>query len=1143
MRRLLRPLALLALLSALDVVPAFAQQPGSRGVIPQRQSQQRVTGKRRALIVGVDEYQDRRIPQLRYATVDAMAFVGWLRSPASAANIDTMVILLNRDATRERVLDTYRALVEQTQENDELIFYFAGHGGVREIHNAIEGYLMPHDADSTNIARRGIALDDLNKEVSYLPGQSPVLLILDACRSGNLFNSNQMSRAAQNLGPNIRRIVSSSGAQDSQEGDRWEGHGAFTYFLLNGLYGLADADRSGNVTLAELGLWVVGQVSMETNQAQVPEVQPFDHKWGITDVVPSLRDSVARRVAARGSGSSATPTRGTGTAAPAPGSTGSRPATSAPSTAAPPSNAPPRNAPPRQGAPAQPTQPSPSTRSETRRGGAIRVGETVSGELALGSPTLTDSTRFDAWTFTGRRGQRVAITMRSSAFDPYLILSQGGSNGQSLRQDDDGGGGTDSRIALELPADGEYTIVANAVRKEALGRYTLAVESVERVQVAFREAVAAADQHPRTQVGAVVRGRLGPESTLLTDGSSFDAYTFEGRAGQTIEISMESTDFDAFLALGIFGSDSVVARDDDGGNNSDALIVARLPRDGRYVVLANSYGRDAAGAYTLGIRTGLPTVETATILARRAGSRRLTLGQSASGDLARATEAMNDASPFETWYFEGRRGQRVTVAMRAADFDAYLHLGLVGGQVIANDDDSDGGTNARITTTLPQDGTYAVIANALRPNGRGAYTLVLRDGNAVDWRAMTDRDALGVADSFPRLAMGQAMRGRLSERSPVRADRTPFEGYVFEGRRGQTVQVDMEAGFDAYLSVGPAGGDSILANDDDGGDGTNSRLSVTLPRDGRYVVLANSIGQDARGEFTLRLSEGVAATSLGDILAAPTSGSRMLQPGQTARGRLGSADPVMTDRTPYQAWYYVGRAGERIRVTMRSGDFDAFLHIGRQGSTATLATDDDGGGNTDAQVEVTLDRDGTVVIIANMLSAGGAGAYTLELTRVGSTPSGGGGTTPGGKVSMMPSTGRSRLAPAAVLAGPADANTIRVGQTVTGRLGPENSTMADNSPFTAWYFSARAGERVTITLRSTEFDAYLHVGMLGGDAFLATDDDGGGNTDAQLVFTVPRTGTFVIVANTFSAGASGSYRLDVQWAQGGDDDAAAATRP
>ncbi len=1133
MRPAVRLVALLAIAFTLDAIPAAAQQPGTRGVIPQRGAAQRVVGKRRALIVGIDEYQDRRIPQLRFATVDAMAFVGWLRSPAAAANVDTMVILLNRDATRERILDTYREMVEATQENDELIFYYAGHGGVREVHNALEGYLMPHDADSSNIARRGISLDDINKEVSYLPGQSPVLLILDACRSGNLFGSNQMSRAAQSLGPNIRRLVSSSGAQDSQEGDQWEGHGAFTYFLLNGLYGMADADRSGNVTLAELGLWVVGQVSMETNQAQIPEVQPFDHKWGITDVVPSLRDSVAQRNAARAGSVASGPTRGTGAGSPAaaPGGAVSQPAAGdarnrpAPSAPAPAVSRP------------APSAPAPASRPVARRGGAIRVGETVAGEFSQGTPTLTDSTRFDAWTFTGRRGDRVQITMRSSAFDPYLILARNvNGSEQNVRQDDDGGGGTDSRIAIELPADGEYTIVANAVRKEALGAYTLTLETVQRVQVAFREVVAQGAQYPTTQIGATVTGRLTENSALLTDGSSFDAYTFEGRAGESIEISMESTDFDAFLALGFIGSDSVVARDDDSGNNSDALIVARLPRTGRYVVLANSYGRDAAGAYTLGIRRGLPTVATNSILARPAGTQRLQLGQAVNGDLLRATEAMDDASPFQTWYFQGRQGQRVTLVMRAPDFDSFLHLGLVGGNgTIATDDDGAGGTNSRITATLPQTGTYAVIANSLRPNGRGPYTLALRDGNTVDWTSMTNSDVLAVADSFPRVQMQQTVRGRLSDQSPVRSDGTPFQGYVFDARRGQTIQIDMEAGFDAFLTVGRAGTDSILGNDDDGGEGTHSQLTVSIPSDGRYVIMANSVPKDARGEFTLRLSPGREAMTFEQVFAAAPVAARMLRAGATVQGGLSAEDALLPNRAPFQAWYYEGRAGERITVTMRSSDFDAYLHLGRPGSTESLRSDDDGAGGTDSKIEFTLDRTGTYVIAASMLAAGSSGAYTLELASSGSGAAPGGNTTPSGKVSMMPAGTRTPMNAAGVLALPANNNVIRPGQPVSGTLGNSSPLLWDNSPFTAWYIEGRAGERVTITMRSSDFDSYLHIGRVGDRTLLANDDDSGGNSDAQLSFTFPSTGTYVILANAFSPTASGSYRLEVQWARGGED--------
>lgn len=1097
MRTLLR--SLLALAGILLVTPDLSQAQGSRGVSVQR-TETREVGARRVLIVGVDKYSDQRIPQLRYATVDAMAFAGWLRSPAAAARVDTMIILLNEQATKDAVLDTYRELVAETKENDELIVYFAGHGGVREVHNNQEGYLLPHDADSSNIARRGISLDDINKEVSYLPGQSPVLLILDACRSGNLFNSNLMSRAAASLGPNIRRLVSSEGAQDSQEGEQWEGHGAFTYFLLNGLYGMADGNDDGNVTLAELGMWVVDRVSSETNQQQIPQVQPFDHKWVIAGVNQEASDSVARRDAARPTARSvaARPTRGTAPSA--------RPSASA--------------------------RPGSAPAAAARRGGELVLGQRASARLEASAPVLDDSTHFDTWTYRGRRGEKVAITMRSSTFDPYLILARDTPAGrQTLRSNDDGGGGTDAQISLQLPADGEYIILANAVAKTDLGDYTLEVQTVAQVEVGFNEIIARAAQLPMAAIGAVTRGALTDDSEILTDKTPFEAFAFEGRQGETVEIEMRTTNFDAYLAVGGVGVDSTLARDDDGGNLTDALVVVTLPRTGRYVVLANAIGRDARGDFELEVRRGPPVVRAQALLARPIpAGQRLRKGQQASGDLTRSSEAMEDHSLFQVYYYDGRANEKITVTMRSDEFDTYLTIGGTGAlgmrTLWESDDDSGGGTDSRLTVTLPMDGTYAIIANAVFPKGRGPYTISVRDGNEVDLTAMTDKDVISQANTYPRVRMGQSVRGRLTDQSPILADDTPFQGYTLEGRAGQRIQIDMgTTAFDAYLTVGMVGTDSIIGRDDDSGEDTNARLTVTLPADGRYVIFANAIEKDARGEFTLEVGEARAAApapagvtqTTSEILAIPVRADRRLRAGQTMSSRITSELPLMADRTPYELWYVEGRAGDRVTATMRSSDFDSFLHFGRVGGSGSLATDDDGGGNLDSQIQFTLPADGVYAIIANTVAADAAGAYTIQFTVGGGTPS---------PAPARPAAGTQTTAQI-LAAGVVSERRIVVGQPSVSRLESSHPKMADNTPYEAWYLEGRAGQRVTITMRSTDFDSFLHFGLRGASAVLETDDDSGGNLDSQISITLPSNGTYVIIANTVGADESGSYSIEV----------------
>jgi hypothetical protein len=105
--------------------------------------------------------------------------------------------------------------------------------------------------------------------------------------------------------------------------------------------------------------------------------------------------------------------------------------------------------------------------------GAITLnGSPVQGALQASDGQLEDdNSHYDIYTFPGRAGQQVTITMTSREIDSYLWLLD--PQGNSLIQDDDGAGGTDARIVYTLPVDGTYTIVANSYDGGVLGRYTL----------------------------------------------------------------------------------------------------------------------------------------------------------------------------------------------------------------------------------------------------------------------------------------------------------------------------------------------------------------------------------------------------------------------------------------------------------------------------------------------------------------------------------------------------------------------------------------------------------------------------------------------------------------------------------------------
>ncbi len=115
----------------------------------------------------------------------------------------------------------------------------------------------------------------------------------------------------------------------------------------------------------------------------------------------------------------------------------------------------------------------------------LLAGLNARGELDASDPVMgVDQTPYEVWSYRGKAGETLTITMRSVQADPYLMVVRQTAGGiETLAEDDDGlGGGTnDAGLRLRLPADGDYLIVANSsgqFGKEYLfGRYALEVVS------------------------------------------------------------------------------------------------------------------------------------------------------------------------------------------------------------------------------------------------------------------------------------------------------------------------------------------------------------------------------------------------------------------------------------------------------------------------------------------------------------------------------------------------------------------------------------------------------------------------------------------------------------------------------------------
>lgn len=98
-----------------------------------------------------------------------------------------------------------------------------------------------------------------------------------------------------------------------------------------------------------------------------------------------------------------------------------------------------------------------------------------------------------------------------------------------------------------------------------------------------------------------------------------------------------------------------------------------------------------------------------------------------NGTLAFSDCDYGDGTYLDAYSFQLTSSTNVDILMRSTAFDAYLYvyaLTAVGVEERANDNNSGGGTDARLTGLLTA-GTYFILANSNNVNGFGPYTLLL----------------------------------------------------------------------------------------------------------------------------------------------------------------------------------------------------------------------------------------------------------------------------------------------------------------------------------------------------------------------------------------------------------------------------------
>ncbi len=102
-------------------------------------------------------------------------------------------------------------------------------------------------------------------------------------------------------------------------------------------------------------------------------------------------------------------------------------------------------------------------------------------------------------------------------------------------------------------------------------------------------------------IGRPTVSRLDASDPVLEEGSYYETWSFQARAGQLLVISMGSDDFDTFVTLGR-GTETAfqeITFSDDALQSTDSSIEFRVPEDGTYLIRSRSFEKGETGEYVL----------------------------------------------------------------------------------------------------------------------------------------------------------------------------------------------------------------------------------------------------------------------------------------------------------------------------------------------------------------------------------------------------------------------------------------------------------------------------------------------------------------------------------------------------------------
>jgi hypothetical protein len=437
-----------------------------------------------------------------------------------------------------------------------------------------------------------------------------------------------------------------------------------------------------------------------------------------------------------------------------------------------------------------------------------------------------------------RRGQSAFFRVAPEAGGHYTVATRrlvGGvdtvlatldAKGVVVSEDDDGGEGLASRIEVR-PEDNAALVRAGTV-SDAGGTFEVVLtRDTPTPPPDFATNAADAARRPPLAPGQPVHLRLRRNQ------QAFFALPEERRDMIAVTRNL-GRGTDTVLAL-LDAGGTVLAEDDDGGENLASLLPVSEPAKGPLILRAGSLG-DASGEFDLVLEREAPAPppDFPTTLEQARARGPLVPGTSVQITLQRRQSAIF-ALP------EGQALEAVTRNLRNGA-DTTLALLDAQGAVILEDDDGAGELASRVATTEAERPAAFLRASVLGGQ-RGSFEVVLRSAPPAA-PVTAPVGSVEEAAQRPPLRVGEAISLRLA------AGETAVFALPHDGRPAIALTFGLGREADTVLELLDAGGNAVTENDD-GGDGLSSRLDV--PAEPQPAFLRAKLLNNQAGSFQLVL--------------------------------------------------------------------------------------------------------------------------------------------------------------------------------------------------------------------------------------------------------------------------------------------------